>query len=449
MMGSRKLNNLLDLVHKAGAKITMIGDHRQLQPVEAGAAVRMLRQGLGASEMVEMQRQKEDWQQKATHFFAQGKALEALNAYGSRGCLSIHQKSEDARQDLVEKYVQNLQKSPQKSSLIIAETNAQVTAINQEVREKLKIAGRLALGVGISVKDTYGNNKEREFSKGDRVIFLKNSRKLRVQNGLMGEVLEVKKSGVGHDFLVKTDHGDQIKFNSQDYKSLDHGFAVTVYKSQGDTVDNVSYLLADYSSREASYVAMSRHREGAHIFIDQSSFSETIDWKNVKTLKTSIEKSQAVSKAVIDQAAKVMSQPQAKDTSLDYGNQAQEIYVTPQVVNMALKLGLESVSKKEKIDLVYEIATAHQGSSNRLQSPPSGQAFYQKTAGKILAGEQVKDEDFKKLSDQILNLKTGFQVTPSEQMKRDQNEIKNNLKTHLEKHQQQGLKIGKGPGLSQ
>ena len=53
-----------------------------------------------------------------------------------------------------------------------------------------------------------------------------------------------------------------------------HGYAVTVYKSQGDTVDKTYFLLSEKTSQEGAYVAMSRHRNNAKIYLDRSCFSE-------------------------------------------------------------------------------------------------------------------------------------------------------------------------------
>jgi hypothetical protein len=46
---------------------------------------------------------------------------------------------------------------------------------------------------------------------------------------------------------------------------LDLGYATTVHRSQGATVDN-GHVLADGGGRELAYVAMSRAREASHIY---------------------------------------------------------------------------------------------------------------------------------------------------------------------------------------
>ena len=47
---------------------------------------------------------------------------------------------------------------------------------------------------------------------------------------------------------------------------LDHGYATTVHRAQGSTASR-AHLLADGGGRELAYVAMSRAREAAHVYV--------------------------------------------------------------------------------------------------------------------------------------------------------------------------------------
>jgi conjugative relaxase-like TrwC/TraI family protein len=57
MVGSRKLGRLLEHAQHAQAKVVLVGDDRQLAPIDAGGGFRALRLRLGASELVENRRQ--------------------------------------------------------------------------------------------------------------------------------------------------------------------------------------------------------------------------------------------------------------------------------------------------------------------------------------------------------------------------------------------------------
>jgi conjugative relaxase-like TrwC/TraI family protein len=113
----------------------------------------------------------------------------------------------------------------------------------------------------------YGE-KEASFSEGDKVIFLKNDRGLEVKNGQCGTVRQVDE--LGH-MSVQMESGREVEFNvGSQYNYIDHGYAVTSYKSQGQTSRDVIYH-AD-TRREVNfnqaYVAITRGREDVAIYTD-------------------------------------------------------------------------------------------------------------------------------------------------------------------------------------
>jgi ATP-dependent exoDNAse (exonuclease V) alpha subunit len=81
MLGSRQMARVIDEVHRAGAKVVLIGDPEQLQAIEAGAAYRAIAERVGYVEMTEIRRQRERWQQQATRDFASERTVEGLMAY--------------------------------------------------------------------------------------------------------------------------------------------------------------------------------------------------------------------------------------------------------------------------------------------------------------------------------------------------------------------------------
>lgn len=56
-------------------------------------------------------------------------------------------------------------------------------------------------------------------------------------------------------------------------RSGDYGYASTIHKSQGATVDRSYVLASKYFDRHTSYVALSRHREAATPFYGQNEFA--------------------------------------------------------------------------------------------------------------------------------------------------------------------------------
>ena len=416
MMGSRKLNKILDKAHLSGSKVVLVGDSKQLQPIEAGSPTRMLREGVGSIELQKMERQQVNWQKDATRFFAEGRALDALKLYSKHNQLTSYSNPSKARKQLTCDYVDSKLKEPRKSQIVIAETNSQVQKINEEIRKALRDKGYLSKSdIKIKIRNKEKELINREFALGDRIYFTKNSKKLGVNNGTFGKITGIEKDKLSHHISVITDLDQVVTFSTRDYKDIEHGYAVTAYKSQGDTVDKSYFLVSERSSKEASYVAMSRHRENAHLYVDRSGFSQAIDWKSFPSLKQS-QKKKTLEKIAIEQSSKIMSKSQEKDTSLDYKKNNRfknELLVTKKVKDLAFKL-LSTHDDEIKIDLLYNIATEHLGSPHRFKTPQLQQAHYQKTAINIL-----RQRDFNAtnaLSRHILRIKEGLSVTPSKKM---------------------------------
>ena len=86
----------------------------------------------------------------------------------------------------------------------------------------------------------------------------------------------------------------EVTFYTRDYAHIDHGYAATVHKAQGVTVDRAHVLATPHMDRHAAYVGLTRHRDGVELHYAREDF--------------------------VDQArlARVLSRERAKDTSLDY-----------------------------------------------------------------------------------------------------------------------------------
>src|SRR5206468_10108445 len=73
MVGTRQLERVLSLAVEAGAKVVLVGDPKQLQAIEAGAAFRSIHERHGGIEIGAVRRQRQDWQRDATRDLATGR----------------------------------------------------------------------------------------------------------------------------------------------------------------------------------------------------------------------------------------------------------------------------------------------------------------------------------------------------------------------------------------
>ena len=221
---------------------------------------------MGLVELTQVRRQKAGWAREATQHLASGRTGEALEAYQARGAIVAAVTHADAQKRLLAAWSKDRQAAPDESRLILAYTREAVGELNTQAREILKGEGRLAGGQ--MIQTTRG---AREFAAGDRILFLKNEKSLAVKNGTLGTVERI---GTGA-LQVQLDGEDEtrIAVETKDYQDFDHGYASTVHKAQGATVDRTYVLASRYFDRHTSYVALSRHREAATLFYGQDEFA--------------------------------------------------------------------------------------------------------------------------------------------------------------------------------
>ncbi len=72
---------------------------------------------------------------------------------------------------------------------------------------------------------------------------------------------------------VRTDDGRSIAFDLKDYDRIDHGYAATIHKAQGMTVDRTHVLATSGMDAHGSYVALSRHRDSMDLHYGRDDFA--------------------------------------------------------------------------------------------------------------------------------------------------------------------------------
>ena len=100
-------------------------------------------------------------------------------------------------------------------------------------------------------------------------MFGKNDASLGVKNGQLGTVLASGRNKLE----IKIDGGQRVRVNAKEYNAISHGYAMTVHKSQGVTVDRTKVLVTRGWDKHLAYVGMSRHRNALEIYFGKSSFA--------------------------------------------------------------------------------------------------------------------------------------------------------------------------------
>jgi hypothetical protein len=133
-------------------------------------------------------------------------------------------------------------------------------------------------------------------------MFLRNERNLGVKNGSLGTVQNADPARLS----VMLDDGRAIAFDVKDYAAIDHGYAATIHKAQGMTVDRVHVLATPGLDRHAAYVALSRHRDAVDLhygrddFADQTKLVRTLSRERAKDMASDFTRASSASRGRAD-----------------------------------------------------------------------------------------------------------------------------------------------------
>ena len=314
MVGSKQLDKLLRAAQAAGAKVVLVGDYDQLPAINAGAAFRAIVERTGYYEVSEIHRQSAAWMKQASLDFARGNIKEALGAYQENLAIGGFKLQDEAFDALAEDFATKHKSG--EMTLALAHSNKTVQELNDRIRKTLKQSGDIGQGFkfetanSIEAKNNEEGREDRggnqgqtpegadyryDFGERDRIVFLQNDKidGVQVRNGQLGRVISAKEGYMS----VELENGERVAFGQERYNHISHGFAVTIYKSQGMTVDNTLVLAQRSMTQNLAYVAMTRHKKSAQMYYGEMSFPR-------KLFKGGI--------------VEALSRPAAKSTTLDY-----------------------------------------------------------------------------------------------------------------------------------
>ena len=172
MADNAKLSRALEAAEKAGCRVVLVGDHRQLQAIGPGGLFHELflrARPEQKAALTEIVRQSESWAREAVKQIGRGEPAEALRAYEKAGRLTVSPTRDDAERKLIERWREGGVTNPQ-DNLILASTNAEVSRLNRHAQELRREAGQLglrSLRVG-----------EEQIHEGDRVLFTETMKEL-------------------------------------------------------------------------------------------------------------------------------------------------------------------------------------------------------------------------------------------------------------------------------
>jgi len=268
MADSRTFGWIVRTAQERGTQVFVIGDTGQLQPVAAGAAMRMATEATQAAGQYaglrNIHRHSNAWHRDVNLLLSDGiherdeeKIESALKALDKYDAITFASTRDDTIDEAVRDYL--AVKDEGKTALIVASDRDTVRHLNEQIRSDIGMVGGAKYATA---------NGTRELLVGDRFIFRENSRRMKVLNGTTGEVVDT-----GKKITIKTDDGKLVKFDPTEYQQWDHGYATTVYSAQGATVDAVVGILDPSASAELAYVAITRARHSVSMYAAKTNFA--------------------------------------------------------------------------------------------------------------------------------------------------------------------------------
>jgi conjugative relaxase-like TrwC/TraI family protein len=267
--GTAALDELVRQAGDAHAKILLVGDHHQLGAVTAGGAFRLLAETGKPANLTALWRFRHRWEANATRLLRAGNPL-ALDRYADHG--RIHDGPSEAMLHGAYEAWRDDQARGRTSLLIAADLHT-VTALNLRVHDDRVLAGAVDPGgVTLSEGITVG--------RGDCVVTRQNDRGLQVpggghvRNGALWHVTATHDDGslsvVSLRRRVRPNHKDDPSLRLPSAYVAEHvelGYATTIHRAQGMTVEHSHVLVTPGMTRQALYVAMSRGRASNHAYV--------------------------------------------------------------------------------------------------------------------------------------------------------------------------------------
>ncbi|MHC8495353.1 MobA/MobL family protein (plasmid) [Thalassospira sp. SM2505] len=272
----RDVDVLLTDAHRAGAKVIKIGDFKQIGSIGAGAPFRAMADRYDVAELLENRRQKIEWQRDAAIQLGEYRTGDGLDAYHKHGRVHFLENRESLIARVADDYIKI---DDYNSSMVLAFTNDEVNALNTAIIERLQSRGDIGETVYLESAPSLS------LAKDMRVVFMENDRKgwkvstiegdrAGVNNGTRGIVESISEQSI----VVQTDDGRRVQFTPEQYNELSPAYAVTLHKSQGQTVNKTLVVGSDFMRAAETHVALTRHRLDANIYLSKTEFSEYVEF---------------------------------------------------------------------------------------------------------------------------------------------------------------------------
>jgi len=269
MLGTEDYSKIALKVLEGGGILICVGDHRQLPSIGAGGGFEYIAKRVGQVDLQDIGRQSNHFERELIKGLSGGNAEVVIKSFAESGQLKISATQDKTAERLIADWKRSGGVEQPKDHVIVVSTNREVTRYNDLAQQELLGAGKLDMKHRVQVRDEV-------MYPGDRVIFTEMSRKLGVENGDRGVLVEVKDWKVGVTVAIRLDRsGETVQIPlhlvmGRSFQGFQRGYAFTTHKLQGATVKH-SYVHVGgrMTNREMVYVQCSRHQETLCLYTEK------------------------------------------------------------------------------------------------------------------------------------------------------------------------------------
>ena len=268
MIATPKMEKILTLAQERGALVRALGDYRQLSAVGSGGALRLVDREIGAVHLDELFRFKNPEEAAATLSLREPPLVgtdKPFEFYKENGRI-VAGDSDAMIEDVFRKYSADVNAG--KQSIMIASTNETVTRLNDLAQAHAIEHGQVSTDAGAVAL----HNSSRAHL-GDTIVTRKNARRLIVnsgqdfvKNGDLWRVTDLHDDG--RITAQHIQHGGKVTLPAHYVEqSVELGYASTIHRAQGSTVDTAHALVDASTDRAGAYVALTRGRENNALYV--------------------------------------------------------------------------------------------------------------------------------------------------------------------------------------
>ena len=322
MMELSNFDYFLSRASVAGAKVITSGDLNQLPAIGYDSGFRTVKEIAGCSRLEESRRQQNETHREITKLLGKYQVRDAVKLMIKNKMVSFLDNELEANSTAAKEFTKDYIKEAEaakrddlvstRNLVIEVYTNETRRLLNNAVRQNLKEAGVIK---GSENEYLVGYHKDGrpaklKLARGDQVVFANNVNKLGWDGIFNGELATVLKAGKPNEqglgsikLLVHKASGrrERVTLDFRDLAKLkwfkqslylEHGYAVTAHKVQGDTIDKTIARLEKGTGYEVGNVLLTRHRQDCKIIMSNELaydlHFEALD-KNAKEAKNRFE----------------------------------------------------------------------------------------------------------------------------------------------------------------